>query len=572
MTQYYGNKILVMIFLLKLICLLHFAVESATDASIPDTCPNAGLLSPSGYIDIKSDPIYQSKPFVDGAITFMNGKVEEWTREVDQVTSPMLNQDTGERIVIGKIPRMKETDALNVLESAKKAWNHGQGVWPQMKLTERIQVIENIIESLKEKRDEIINVLMWDICKNRVDAALEFDRTMEFIQGAINEFKLMDGGVWRNVRGVLARIRRAAIGIMLCLGPFNYPFNETYATLFPALLAGNVVIMKIPSVGGLVHMITAEVYAKHLPPGVLNFITGSGRTTMGPVMATGDIDILAFIGGSRAADALIKSHPAPHRLKVFLQLEGKNFGIVFPDADLNVAVDQISLGATSYNGQRCTAIKLVFVHRSIVDQFLPQFIKKISNLKVGLPFEDNVEITPLPEVDKPKYLQELIDDAVQNGASVVNSDCGGGRVSGSLFTPAILYPVTNKMRIWREEQFGPVIPVAVYDDIDEIIDIYASTTYGQQAAIFTSEASSSSSKLVDILSTVVGRININTQCGRSPDVYPFSGRRSSALGTMSISDAIREFSIETMVAGKYSEKNEQLMKSFENTSKFLSPL
>lgn len=111
---------------------------------------------------------------------------------------------------------------------------------------------------------------------------------------------------------------------MLCLGPYNYPLNETYATLIPALLMGNVCILKIPTVGGLVHLLAMDAFDKALPAGTIHFIAGSGRATMPPLMKTGVIDGLAFIGGSKAADDLISKHPHPHRLKVFLQLEANN--------------------------------------------------------------------------------------------------------------------------------------------------------------------------------------------------------------------------------------------------------
>ena len=123
----------------------------------------------------------------------------------------------------------------------------------------------------------------------------------------------------------------------------------------------------------------------------------------------------------------------------------------------------------------------------------------------------------------------------------------------------------------HEEQFGPVIPVAVYKDINEVYDYIAKTPYGQQAAIFTSK-SETSSDLIDTLSTVVGRININTQCARSPDVYPFSGRRSSALGTMSLTESIRTFSVETMVAAKKSYLNAEILMGYESTTNFLAPI
>ena len=281
-------------------------------------------------------------------------------------------------------------------------------------------------------------------------------------------------------------MRRAAIGVMLVLGPFNYPFNETYAALIPALLMGNVVVMKLPAIGGLAHVLTMEVYASVLPRGVVNFISGSGRTTMPPVMRSGLVDVLGFIGGSRASDALIKEHPAPHRLRSFLQLEAKNFGIVLADADVDVAVEQCVLGATSYNGQRCTAIKLILVHASIAEAFVTKLAAAVGALQQGLPWETGVKITPLPEPKKPAYLQELLADALSKGATLANAAHGGGALAegGTLMTPAVVYPVTPAMRLWHEEQFGPLVPVGVFHDEAELAEHIARSPYGQQAAIF----------------------------------------------------------------------------------------
>ncbi len=519
------------------------------------------------------DPHYASRPFIDGGKTFYGGQINNYEGDVEIVTSPILDGETNARTEIGRIAQMKKEELQPVLDSAKLAWNRGQGIWPQMTVDERIESIERVVKALKKKREQIVNVLMWEICKSAEDAAAEFDRTMIFIESVIQAFRNLDKqeGSWKVINGILAKIRRTALGIILVLGPFNYPFNETYATLIPALLTGNIIIMKIPTTGGLAHMLTMEAYAENLPPGVMNFVSGSGRELLGPLMSTGEIDSLAFIGGSKAADAVIKSHPNPHRLKVFLQLEGKNLGIVMPDADLDVAVEQVTLGSTSYNGQRCTAIKLVFVHHSIANTFLQKFKTKVSQLTWGLPWVPNVSITPLPEYNKVQYLTGLVNDALSKGAEVINSDEGGCDIHGALFRPAIVYPVNSQMRLWHEEQFGPVIPVAVYNTTQEIYDYLYQSHYGQQAAIFT-KTSYSAAPLVDMLSTVVGRININTQCSRSPDVIPFSGRRSSALGTMSVEEALKTFSIETVVAGKANSINEDIMKEFEDNTNFLKPL
>jgi len=193
------------------------------------------------------------------------------------------------------------------------------------------------------------------------------------------------------------------------------------------------------------------------------------------------------------------------------------------------------------------------VHESVADTFVEKLVARVSELKVGLPWEDGVSVTPLPETNKPSFLEGLIADAVEHGASVANAASGGGTLAGALFTPAVIDGVTPKMRLFHEEQFGPVVPVARFREIAEVTDAVKKSWNGQQAAIFTSD-SKAAAPLVDTLSTVVGRININLQCGRSPDAVPFSGRRSSAQGTMSVTEALRAFSIETVVA--YSSKDE----------------
>jgi len=195
----------------------------------------------------------------------------------------------------------------------------------------------------------------------------------------------------------------------------------------------------------------------------------------------------------------------------------------------------------------------------------------VNALKVGLPWEDGVTITPLPEPSKPKYLQDLIEDAKEEGAAVVNAEAGGGTLSGALFTPAVVYPVTAKMRLFHEEQFGPVIPVGTFSDISQVREALASSWNGQQAAIFTTGAASAA-PIVDTLASVVGRININSQCSRGPDVFPFSGRRSSAMGTMSVTEALRAFSIETLVAFPDKEVNRQVGEGLETQTKFLQAL
>jgi glyceraldehyde-3-phosphate dehydrogenase (NADP+) len=237
------------------------------------------------------DEEYNSKPFVNGALTFYGGIINEWNGNNADVTSPIIDEATGKRTIIGKLAQLTVDEAQKVVQIAKKAWNYGQGKWTQLSMEERIEAIERVVIALKSKRDEIIKVLMWEICKTSDDAAAEFDRTMLFIEATIKAYREFDTstGRWSTIGGILSKVRRAAIDIMLCLGPFNYPFNETYATLIPALLAGNIIIMKIPNTGGLAHVLTMQAYAENLPPGTINFFSGSG------IVVTKSIELLNIV-------------------------------------------------------------------------------------------------------------------------------------------------------------------------------------------------------------------------------------------------------------------------------------
>jgi len=136
-------------------------------------------------------------------------------------------------------------------------------------------------------------------------------------------------------------------------------------------------------------------------------------------MRDGRVDVLALIGNSKSANALQNEHPKSNRLRMVLGLEAKNPAIVLPDADLDLAINECITGTTSFNGQRCTALKVLYVHEDIIEEFNKRFSEKVDALKFGNPWEDGAKLTPLPEPDKPAYIQDLIDDAKNKGARFI---------------------------------------------------------------------------------------------------------------------------------------------------------
>ncbi len=503
----------------------------------------------------------------------VNGEIRGWEGPRQEVLSPVwVAGDTGLKpFFIGEYPLLTEAEALQALDAAVTAYDHGRGLWPTLSVAERIDHMERFVFRMIEEKDRVVRFLMWEVGKSLQDSEKEFDRTIKYINDTLAALKDLDriSSRFTIEEGIIGQIRRAPMGVVLCMGPFNYPLNETFTTLIPALVMGNTVVLKPPKHGALLYEPLLAAFRDVFPKGVINVIYGEGRKVIPPLMASGKINVLGLIGTSMTANALKKLHPNPNRLRCVLGLEAKNPAIVLKGADLDLAVRECVLGCLSFNGQRCTALKILFVEAAIADKFLERFTAAVNALSFGMPWQEGVFVTPVAEKGKTDYLRELLSDAVAQGARVVNT--AGGMIFGSFFFPAVLYPVHHKMRVYHEEQFGPVIPVLPFDKINEPIEYMINSSYGQQVSIFGSDPDQIA-RLIDPLVNQVCRVNINSQCQRGPDTFPFTGRKDSAEGTLSVSDALRVFSIRTLVAAKQTDLNKQIITRIvrDHKSKFLS--
>jgi glyceraldehyde-3-phosphate dehydrogenase (NADP+) len=503
----------------------------------------------------------------------VNGQMKTWAGAVQDVYSPVYfkTKDGFETAHIGSYPITGETEATEALAAAVAAYDNGRGEWPMMSVGARIGCLEKFVLKMLEKKNEVVKLLMWEIGKSLADSTKEVDRTVEYIYDTIDMLKEIDRNSSRFTieQGIIGQVRRSPLGVVLCMGPFNYPLNETYTTLIPAILMGNTVLFKPPKHGTLLHYPLLEAFKDCFPKGVVNTIYGRGANVVPALMQSGKIDVLTLIGSSRVADSLKKMHPKSNRLRAVLGLDAKNAGIVLKNADLELAVKECILGSLSFNGQRCTAIKIIHVHRSIAKRFVERFSEEVNKLAFGMPWTKGVNLTPLPEPNKPAYLAECIADAQAKGAKIMNE--GGGTNVGSFVFPAVLYPVNAEMKLYSEEQFGPIVPIVPFDDIEEPIQYIINADHGQQVSIFGTNPSQVAN-LIDALVHQVSRVNINAQCQRGPDTFPFTGRKDSAEGTLSVEDALRAFSIRTVVATKENTLNKDLFNTIieDQDSNFLS--
>ena len=501
----------------------------------------------------------------------IDGKLIEWKGKMAEVNSSISSTKEYKPTYLGSVPELEEEQAQESLKAALKAYDQGKGKWPTMRVGVRIHCMEKFVKAMEAKRDIVVKLIMWEIGKNLPDAEKEFDRTVKYVYDTIEDYKQMDRNAAKFEKhdGVYAHIRRGPLGVVLCLGPYNYPLNETFALLIPALIMGNTAIFKPAKFGVLLITPLLEAFQESFPKGVVNIIFGRGRVLASPIMKTGHVDVLALIGNSKSANALINQHPKSNRLRLILGLEAKNPAIILPHADLDLAVKECISGSLSFNGQRCTALKIIYVHEDIKEEFLENFTAAVDAQKFGNPWDDGAFLTPLPEPDKPAYIQALIDDAEAKGAKILNKK--GGQHFDNYIWPAVMYPVTKDMRVYEEEQFGPIIPVVSFTDINEPLDDMADSNYGQQVSLFGKDVEVLS-PLIDTLVNLVCRVNLNSSCQRGPDVYPFTGRKDSAKSTLSVHDALRSFSIRTFVASKDNPENVKILEELlqHKQSSFIS--
>jgi glyceraldehyde-3-phosphate dehydrogenase (NADP+) len=496
------------------------------------------------------DPAWRHVPDRSGLTLLVDGKLSIWDGPRSSVGAAVMTHGADGKmspVDLGPAALASAEIGRAAVEAAARAWKGGRGDWPRASAAERIRAVEEFLRRVRPQRERVARVLMWEVGKPYKDCLVEFDRTIRYIEDTIATLRDLDRSSAAAVHdgGYAARIRRAPLGVCLCMGPYNYAVNEVYTLLIPALIMGNTVVTKTPRYGVLANALFVEALAASFPPGVVNVVTGDGATLIGPMMESGLVDVLALIGSAKTARLLMRQHPQPNRLRSVLGLGAKNVAIVLPDADLDVAAAEIVSGALTFNGQRCTAIKLVLAARTIADALVERLAERVARLPIGMPWQDGVVITPMPDLGHLDFLEGLVRDAVGQGARVANE--GGALRAAALLSPAVLYPVTAAMEIHRVEQFGPLVPVGAFDDVDQALAVIEGLPVGQPVSIFGKDPNVIG-PLVDHLANLVCRVNLNAQCRRGPDSLPFTGRKDSAVGTLSLSDALRVFSIRSVVA------------------------
>jgi glyceraldehyde-3-phosphate dehydrogenase (NADP+) len=424
---------------------------------------------------------------------------------------------------------------------------HAQRKWKNVPTHDRAEYLLKCAERLEERKEEIASILSQEIAKPLKSARSEVERTVEIITATAHEGVRMQKEVldsqdyFGGKQGRLALHMPEPLGVVVAISPFNYPVNLLATKIAPALMSGNTVLCKPAHSGILSALMLCNVFYEvaiergHMR-GIISCMTGRSSVIGDYLVSHPLTKMISFTGSTE-----VGKHIASLAKMIPLQLElgGKDPAVVLTDADLDSAASEIVKGAFSYNGQRCTAIKRVIAMEDVADALVEKIVHKTSELSVGNA-STNADITPMISTSAADYVEELYNDAKELGATV------GLELSRSnnMLAPSVLDNVHSQMRVYSEEQFGPLLPIIRVKTEDEAITAANDSEYGLQASVFTKEYSS----FMRIAQRIdAGAIQMNNKTQRGPDNFPFTGMKQSGIGTQGIRYSLRSMTRDKVI-------------------------
>ena len=442
-----------------------------------------------------------------------------------EIRSPIDNS------LIGKVSAMNKAEVDKAIRIAKESITE----WKKIPVSEKAEMLYTAAKILEEQKDEIVEILIREVAKDRKSAVSEVLRTADLIRFTADTAKnikgeYIEGDLFPGYKkNKVAVVKREPLGVILAISPFNYPINLAASKIAPAIIAGNTVVLKPATQGSISALHLVKVFEMAgIPKGVLNTITGRGSEIGDYVVTHPEISMVNFTGSTEVGYEIASK---VKMIPLLMELGGKDPAIVLKDADLEKTASQIVAGAFSYSGQRCTAVKRILVEDEVADELVELLKNKIEKLKVGSPLEDDVIIVPLIDDKSADRIEGFIKESRDMGAKLIT----GGKRDGKIIYPTLFDNVTLDMRLAWEEPFGPILPVIRVKDKDEALKIANESEYGLQASVFT-RSIDDAYYLANNLE--VGTVQINNKTERGPDNYPFLGIKASGIGTQGIGESI----------------------------------
>lgn len=422
--------------------------------------------------------------------------------------------------VLGEVNISTEQEIKGKVQKAQLAKRE----WGNIGLEKRIKLLIQVVEKLKERKDELALLeskeMGMPISQSRLDLN---DAIRYFIWYLDNAPKYLSPEVTYEDSSVIHKVFYEPIGVAAVIVPWNFPASNFVWGCGQNLVAGNTVVFKHSEECPLFGKLLEEIISSGLPSGVFNEVYGDGK--VGDYLVHQDIDLISFTGSTKVGKYLYQV-AAEKFIKAVFEMGGSAPGIVFDDADLDSVLESLYYSRFANCGQCCDALKRLIVHESRFEEAVEKIKNHLKSKKVGNPEDESTEVGPLVAKRQLELLEAQMKDAVGKGAKVVVGGKRPSNLKGAYYEPTLLTNITPDMRVWQEEIFGPVLPVVSFKSDDEAIKLANDTKYGLGAYIFTKNKERS----VKVASQIdTGMVSINNASYLQP-CSPFGGYKESGIG------------------------------------------
>jgi acyl-CoA reductase-like NAD-dependent aldehyde dehydrogenase len=464
----------------------------------------------------------------------------QWVESSDGKWREIINSGSGE--VIDSVPEATIQDAKSALEAAQR----GKELMAHMPAHERAEILFKVADAMQANKEDLSRLLASENGKPILQTREELGASIRIFRGFAEEAKRILGRVvpMDAVPGQerhLALTIRQPIGVVAAIVPFNYPVELWSHKVAPGLAAGNAVISKPPSDCPLTMLKISELMEQAgLPRAAHQILTGPGAV-IGDFLARSPGIQLITVTGSTNVGIRICELGAQTLKKVHMELGGNDAMIICADADIEKAAEAVVLGRLARgNGQICCAVKRVFVEESIFDVFAERLTAMAKVLKVGDQLAEDTDVGPLINEGAAQQVEAMINEAVAVGAKVT----AGGERRGAFIDPTVIVDIPTDVELFREETFGPVVPLVPFTDVDSAVRMANDSPYGLQAAVFTDDIN----RAFDIAYRLeAGGVIINWSSALRVESLPFGGVKMSGLGREGLLDTLDEMTEQKII-------------------------
>ncbi|MFC6838175.1 aldehyde dehydrogenase family protein [Halomarina ordinaria] len=421
-------------------------------------------------------------------------------------------------------------------DAALTAAERGAEAMRESTIVQRAEWLAAIADGIEARRDRLADTIVREAGKPIASARNEVDAATERFRRAVEEARSLQGeyreGTTEGHEGWRALVKPVPVGTVLCIAPYNYPLATTALQVAPALAAGNSVVLKPASQTPVSARLLAEIVEEvGLPDGALNYVSGRSSEVGDELVSDARVDAIAMTGSSGAGEHVARASGMVH---LHMELGGNAPAVVFPDADVEAAAAACAKGSLKYAGQRCSAVSRALVHEDVHDGLAARVDAAMDDWQLGDLFDEGTALGPLIDESQAEWVEELVEDAVARGATLVR----GGERDGAHFEPTLLTNVPHDARIVHEEQFGPVVALVPFADEAEALALANGGDLALDAAVFTSDYD----RALRVAERVdAGAVRINGAPSHGLGDIPFGGEKASGIGREGLGVTIESF-------------------------------